>query len=166
MKMRKTKERNGTPQWRVVSRGKPAFSSDSTSFSVAATPESSHSLSFGYPNSSCFGSKRPATQQRYQQDIEPLTPIADDPRQAKVQKLSEYAYKPPVQLAPACSASSYAQVGDLFQNPWKLKEYCQDGEGWKIFVRQNSNGYISKIRMSIDEAKLVIKDLAIGQRST
>jgi hypothetical protein len=25
--------------------------------------------------------------------------------------------------------------------------------------RQNSNGYISKIRMSIDDAKLVIKDL-------
>jgi hypothetical protein len=38
MKMKKTKDRNGTPQWRVVSRGKLAFSSDSTSYSVAATP--------------------------------------------------------------------------------------------------------------------------------
>jgi hypothetical protein len=57
MKMRKTKERNGTPQYKVVSRGKPAFSSDSTSYSVAATLESSASLSSGYPNSSRFGSK-------------------------------------------------------------------------------------------------------------
>jgi hypothetical protein len=160
----------------VVSRQKPAFSSDSTPKSVAATPESSASLSSGYPNSSCFGSKRPATQQRYQPNVEPITPIADDPRQPKVQKFSEYAYKPPVQLPPASSASSYAQVGDLFQNPWncdfylegasdlvtpdiKLIEYPQEGVRWKIFVRQNSNGYIFKIRMSIDEAKLVIKDL-------